>query len=55
MVGYAESIPVGEGRDLSAASQVQYLFHWLDALGLDRVVLCGHAADGGRVPSPGVG
>lgn len=49
MVGYGESIPAGQGRDLSVAAQAEYLVRWLDALGLGRVVLVGHDLGGGVV------
>lgn len=47
MVGYGDSIPAGRGRDLSVAMQAEYLVRWLDALGLERVVLVGHDLGGG--------
>ena len=47
MVGYADSIPEGRSRDISVSAQADYLAHWLDALGLERVVLAGHDLGGG--------
>lgn len=47
MVGYAGSIAVGKGRDISVAAQAGYLAQWLDSLSLDRVILAGHDLGGG--------
>lgn len=47
MVGYGRSIREGEGRDISVARQAGYLHAWLDALGIERVVLVGHDLGGG--------
>lgn len=47
MVGYAASIPAARGNDISVAAQATHMARWLDALGLDRVVLCGHDLGGG--------
>lgn len=47
MVGYADSIPAGEGRDISVARQADYLLGWLEALDIDRAVLVGHDLGGG--------
>ena len=47
MVGYAGSIAEGHGRSIGVAQQAEYLREWLDALGLDRVVLAGHDLGGG--------
>lgn len=47
MVGYADSIPAGEGRDISVARQADYLLAWLDALDIGRAVLVGHDLGGG--------
>lgn len=49
MLGYAGSIPLGEGRDISVAAQAARLLRWLDALGIDRAVLVGHDLGGGVV------
>lgn len=49
MVGFAGSIPAGRGRDISVARQAEYLRAWLDALGLERVILAGHDLGGGVV------
>ncbi|MBW3550289.1 MAG: alpha/beta fold hydrolase [Proteobacteria bacterium] len=49
MVGFGRSIPQGRGRDISVRAQAGYLLAWLDALGLDRVVLAGHDLGGGVV------
>lgn len=47
MVGYAASIPAGVGRDISVARQAEYLLAWLDAVGVERIVLVGHDLGGG--------
>ena len=47
MVGYGESAPFGEGRDLSLSAQADYLLDWLEALGISRAVLVGHDLGGG--------
>lgn len=47
MVGYGESIPAGEGRDISVSRQADYLFGWLDEIGVDRAVFAGHDLGGG--------
>lgn len=47
MVGYARSIPHGEGRDISVARQAEYLLGWLEALGVERAVMVGHDLGGG--------
>jgi pimeloyl-ACP methyl ester carboxylesterase len=47
MVGYADSIPAGRGRDISVGRQADYLLGWLDELGVDRAVLVGHDLGGG--------
>lgn len=47
MTGYGESIPVGEGRDLSIDAQAQRLLAFLDHLDLREVVLVGHDVGGG--------
>lgn len=47
MVGYAGSMAEGHGRAIGVARQAEYLREWLDALGLDRVVLAGHDLGGG--------
>ncbi|MEG3190936.1 alpha/beta fold hydrolase [Lysobacter sp. D1-1-M9] len=49
MVGYGHSIPEGRGHDISVRAQAGYLLEWLDAQGLDRVVLVGHDLGGGVV------
>ena len=49
MVGFAGSIPEGRDRDISVAGQADHLVAWLDALGLDRVILGGHDLGGGVV------
>lgn len=49
MVGYGESIPAGRGRDVSVATQAEYLVRWMNALGLERAVLVGHDLGGGVV------
>ena len=47
MIGYGESIPAGEGRDLSISHQAEYLCQWLDHLGVQRAVLVAHDLGGG--------
>lgn len=47
MVGYGDSIPAGRTRDISLARQADYLVAWLQAVGLERVVLAGHDLGGG--------
>src|SRR5919201_1626173 len=49
MLGYADSIPYGVGRDISVAAQAARLWRWLDALEVERAVLAGH--DDARVGS----
>lgn len=47
MIGYGESIPEGEGRDISVGRQADYLLAWLDRLGVERAILVGHDLGGG--------
>lgn len=47
MVGYGDSMPAGEGRDISVTRQADYLLAWLDALDIGRAVLVGHDLGGG--------
>ncbi len=47
MVGYGESIPEGEDRDISVARQGHYLLAWLEGLGIERAVFVGHDLGGG--------
>lgn len=47
MVGYGESIPEGQGRDISVARQAEYLASWMRELGLGRAVVVGHDLGGG--------
>lgn len=49
MVGYGQSIPQGEGRDISVARQAGYLATWIEQLGLGPVVAVGHDLGGGVV------
>ena len=49
MVGYASSIPAGEGRDISVARQADYLVAWAKSIGVERAVLAGHDLGGGVV------
>lgn len=49
MVGYGDSIPEGRERDISVRAQAGYLLRWLDAQGLDKVILAGHDLGGGVV------
>lgn len=41
-VGYAGSTAAGRDRDISVATQSEYLVAWMDALEFERVVLAGH-------------
>lgn len=47
MVGYGQSMPAGEGRDISVAKQADYLLSWLDEIGLRRAIFVGHDLGGG--------
>ncbi|MBW3562586.1 MAG: alpha/beta hydrolase [Actinobacteria bacterium] len=47
MVGFADSIPAGRGRDISVARQAEYLLAWLDELEIDGAVFVGHDLGGG--------
>ncbi|MFU8865612.1 MAG: alpha/beta fold hydrolase [Rhodobacterales bacterium] len=47
MVGYAGSITAGKDRDISISQQAEYLVAWMDALGLEQVILAGHDLGGG--------
>ena len=47
MPGYADSIPEGDGRDISLAAQSARVVRWLDALDVNRAVLVGHDLGGG--------
>jgi pimeloyl-ACP methyl ester carboxylesterase len=49
MTGYGESIPAGQGRDISVAAQADRLLAWLDHLGIGRAILVGHDLGGGVV------
>ena len=49
LTGYGESIPAGEGRDLSVAAQADRLTAWLDSLDVGPVTLVGHDLGGGVV------
>jgi len=49
MTGYGESIPAGEGRDLSVGAQADRLNAWLEHLRIERAVLVGHDLGGGVV------
>jgi pimeloyl-ACP methyl ester carboxylesterase len=49
MTGYGDSIPAGEGRDLSLSAQADRLIAWVERLGLGPVVLAGHDLGGGVV------
>lgn len=49
MVGYGESIPQGNDRDISVGRQADYLLSWLTALEIDRAILVGHDLGGGVV------
>lgn len=47
MVGYADSIREGRGRDISVARQADYLIRWLEEIQVGRVVIVGHDLGGG--------
>lgn len=47
MVGYGNSIPSGRNREISVASQAEYLAACLSELGLDRAVVVGPDLGGG--------
>jgi pimeloyl-ACP methyl ester carboxylesterase len=47
MVGYGESIPAGQGRNISVKHQADYLVVWLKKLGIERAILAGHDLGGG--------
>ena len=49
MTGYGDSIPAGEGRDLSVSAQADRLNAWIEHLGLGPVTLVGHDLGGGVV------
>ena len=49
MTGYGDSIPAGEGRDISVSAQADRLLAWLEHLGVARAVLVGHDLGGGVV------
>lgn len=47
MIGYGASIPEGKGRDISVASQADYLVSWMQAAGIEKALLVGHDLGGG--------
>jgi pimeloyl-ACP methyl ester carboxylesterase len=47
MVGYGLSWAAGRERDISLATQADYLLGWLDSLGIERAVYVGHDLGGG--------
>ena len=47
MTGYGESIPAGEGADISVGAQADRLLAWLEQLGITRATLVGHDLGGG--------
>lgn len=49
MTGYGESIPAGEGRDVSISAQADRLIGWIEHLDLGPVILVGHDLGGGVV------
>ena len=49
MTGYGESIPAGEGRDLSVSAQADRLNAWMEHLDLVPATLVGHDLGGGVV------
>jgi pimeloyl-ACP methyl ester carboxylesterase len=49
MTGYGESIPAGEGRDISVGAQADRLNAWIEHLDLGPVTLVGHDLGGGVV------
>jgi pimeloyl-ACP methyl ester carboxylesterase len=51
MTGYGESIPAGEGRDISVGAQADRLNAWIEHLDVGPVTLVGHDLGGGVVHS----
>ncbi|HVM28041.1 MAG TPA: alpha/beta hydrolase [Mycobacteriales bacterium] len=49
MTGYGESIPAGQGRDISVSAQADRLNAWIEHLDLGPVTLVGHDLGGGVV------
>jgi pimeloyl-ACP methyl ester carboxylesterase len=49
MTGYGDSIPAGEGRDLSVSAQADRLIGWLEHLDVGPATLVGHDLGGGVV------
>ena len=49
MTGYGESIPAGQGRDISVSAQADRLVSWIEHLGVGPVTLVGHDLGGGVV------
>ena len=49
MTGYGDSIPAGEGRDVSVSAQADRLNAWIEQLDLGPVTLVGHDLGGGVV------
>ena len=49
LVGFGDSAPAGEGRDISLSAQAGYLVDWLEDLDAGPAVLVGHDLGGGVV------
>ncbi len=49
MTGYGDSIPTGEGRDLSVSAQADRLVSWIEHLDVGPATLVGHDLGGGVV------
>ncbi|MPZ00982.1 MAG: alpha/beta fold hydrolase [Actinophytocola sp.] len=47
MVGYGQSMPAGRERDISVASQADYLRMWLAHVGIEKPAIVGHDLGGG--------
>ncbi|EAQ04549.1 probable oxidoreductase-putative hydrolase involved in aromaticring cleavage [Pseudooceanicola batsensis HTCC2597] len=47
MPGYGASIPEGRDRDISVATQADYLIAWMRSQGIQRATLVGHDLGGG--------
>lgn len=47
MVGYGMSIEAGRGRDISVASQAEYLAAWMRHLGIRKAIFAAHDLGGG--------
>lgn len=47
MIGYGESIPAGEGEDISMSRQARHLLRWMDEVGIEQAIFAGHDLGGG--------